>query len=61
VQPDLIPPGVLFGNPTRVSPAISPDGIRLAFIAPVENRLRFYAAAERFLAQHLGGRCEPAD
>jgi dipeptidyl aminopeptidase/acylaminoacyl peptidase len=23
------------------------------------NRLRFYAAAERFLAQHLGGRCEP--
>jgi dipeptidyl aminopeptidase/acylaminoacyl peptidase len=26
-----------------------------------ENRLRFYAAAERFLAQHLGGRCEPED
>jgi dipeptidyl aminopeptidase/acylaminoacyl peptidase len=24
------------------------------------NRLRFYAAAERFLAEHLGGRCEPA-
>jgi len=24
-----------------------------------ENRLRFYAAAERFLARHLGGRCEP--
>jgi dipeptidyl aminopeptidase/acylaminoacyl peptidase len=27
--------------------------------AKPENRLRFYAAAERFLAQHLGGRCEP--
>jgi dipeptidyl aminopeptidase/acylaminoacyl peptidase len=26
-----------------------------------ENRLRFYAAAERFLARHLGGRCEPED
>ncbi len=26
--------------------------------AKPENRLRFYAAAERFLAQHLGGRCE---
>jgi dipeptidyl aminopeptidase/acylaminoacyl peptidase len=24
-----------------------------------ENRLRFYAAAERFLAHHLGGRAEP--
>jgi dipeptidyl aminopeptidase/acylaminoacyl peptidase len=23
------------------------------------NRLRYYAAVERFLAQHLGGRCEP--
>ena len=25
-----------------------------------ENRERFYAAAERFLAQHLGGRSEPS-
>jgi dipeptidyl aminopeptidase/acylaminoacyl peptidase len=24
-----------------------------------ENRLKFYAAAERFLAKHLGGRFEP--
>ena len=23
-----------------------------------ENRIRFYALAERFLAEHLGGRCE---
>ena len=28
--------------------------------AKPENRLRFYAAAERFLAEHLGGRAEPA-
>lgn len=27
------------------------------FVRP-ENRLTFYAAAERFLAKHLGGRCE---
>ncbi len=27
--------------------------------AKPENRLRFYAAAEAFLAQHLGGRAEP--
>ncbi len=26
--------------------------------AKPENRLRFFAAAERFLARHLGGRCE---
>jgi dipeptidyl aminopeptidase/acylaminoacyl peptidase len=25
-----------------------------------ENRLKFYAAAEKFLAEHLGGRYEPA-
>jgi dipeptidyl aminopeptidase/acylaminoacyl peptidase len=28
--------------------------------AKPENRLKFYAAAERFLARHLGGRAEPA-
>ncbi|MFH1686371.1 MAG: S9 family peptidase [bacterium] len=29
------------------------------FVRP-ENRLKFYAAAEKFLAKHLGGRFEPA-
>jgi dipeptidyl aminopeptidase/acylaminoacyl peptidase len=29
--------------------------------AKPENRLRFYAAAERFLARHLGGRFEGAE
>ena len=28
--------------------------------ASVANALRFYAAAEAFLAEHLGGRAEPA-
>jgi hypothetical protein len=27
-------------------------------LAKPENRLRFFAAAERFLARHLGGRAE---
>ena len=29
-------------------------------LARPENRLHFYALAEKFLAQHLGGRCEAA-
>jgi dipeptidyl aminopeptidase/acylaminoacyl peptidase len=28
--------------------------------AKPENRLKFYAAEEAFLAEHLGGRAEPA-
>jgi len=28
------------------------------FVRP-ENRLKFFAAAEKFLAAHLGGRAEP--
>jgi dipeptidyl aminopeptidase/acylaminoacyl peptidase len=43
VQPDLIPRSVLFGNPTRVSPAISPDGTRLAYLAPHEGVLNVWA------------------
>ncbi len=31
---DLVPRSVLFGNPERVSPRLSPDGSRLAWIAP---------------------------
>lgn len=81
---DLIPRSVLFGNPERTSPQISPDGGSLAWIAPrffagrgdgvlnlyllfpdeghgfakPGNRIRFYTAAERFLAKYLGGRYE---
>jgi dipeptidyl aminopeptidase/acylaminoacyl peptidase len=42
VQPDLIPRSVLFGNPTRVNPAISPDGTRLAFQAPDQDVLNVW-------------------
>ncbi|HXM53829.1 MAG TPA: S9 family peptidase [Candidatus Dormibacteraeota bacterium] len=45
MQPDLIPRSVLFGNPTKVSPAISPDGARLAYIAPVEGILNVWVGS----------------
>src|SRR5262245_57009234 len=32
--PPLIPREVLFGNPERVNPQLSPDGQRLAWVAP---------------------------
>jgi dipeptidyl aminopeptidase/acylaminoacyl peptidase len=41
---ELIPREVLFGNPERVSPGISPDGTRLAWIAPHEGVLNVWVA-----------------
>src|SRR5215471_18141304 len=41
---DLIPREVLFGNPERVSPAISPDGTRLGWIAPHDGVLNVWVA-----------------
>ena len=41
---DLIPRTVLFGNPERISPHISPDGTRLAWIAPHEGVLNVWVA-----------------
>jgi len=41
---DLIPRRVLFGNPERVSPHLSPDGTRLAWIAPHEGVLNVWLA-----------------
>jgi dipeptidyl aminopeptidase/acylaminoacyl peptidase len=41
---DLIPREVLFGNPERTSPRISPDGTRLAWIAPREGVLNVWVA-----------------
>src|SRR5206468_11209472 len=38
----LVPRQVLFGNPERVSPRISPDGARLAWIAPDEGVLNVW-------------------
>jgi dipeptidyl aminopeptidase/acylaminoacyl peptidase len=43
-MPDLIPLPVLFGNPERVSPGISPDGTQLAWIAPDEGVLNVWLA-----------------
>jgi hypothetical protein len=52
-----IPLEVLFGNPERVQPQLSPDGARLAYIAPVDgvlkNRMKFQEFADAFLRKHL--------
>jgi dipeptidyl aminopeptidase/acylaminoacyl peptidase len=41
-QPELIPREVLFGNPLKARPQISPDGTRLAYIAPVDDVLNVW-------------------
>jgi dipeptidyl aminopeptidase/acylaminoacyl peptidase len=41
---ELIPRRVLFGNPERISPRISPDGTQLAWIAPHEGVLNVWIA-----------------
>ncbi len=38
----LIPRQVLFGNPDKAGPQISPDGTRLAFLAPVDGVLNVW-------------------
>ncbi len=43
-MPELIPRAVLFGNPERISPHISPDGTRMAWIAPREGVLNVWVA-----------------
>jgi dipeptidyl aminopeptidase/acylaminoacyl peptidase len=40
----LVPREVLFGNPTRTSPQISPDGTRLAWLAPRDAVLNVWLA-----------------
>jgi len=35
--PTLIPRQVLFGNPVKAAPRISPDGKRIAYLAPDRN------------------------
>src|SRR5262245_8217300 len=37
--PPLIPRDLLFGNPEKTSPALSPDGKRLAWLAPDTNNV----------------------
>ncbi len=41
-EPELIPREVLFGNPVKTRPQISPDGKMLAYLAPVENVLNVW-------------------
>ncbi len=38
----LIPREVLFGNPVKARPEISPDGKRLAYLAPIDNVLNIW-------------------
>lgn len=40
--PPLIPREVIFGNPRRASPLLSPDGTRLAFLAPTDGVLNVW-------------------
>ena len=39
---ELIPREVLFGNPDKTSPEISPDGTKMAYLAPVNNVLNVW-------------------
>src|ERR671932_1039836 len=40
--PTLIPREVLFGNPEKAQPRLSPDGKRLAYLAPVDGVLNVW-------------------
>lgn len=41
-EPGLIPREVLFGNPVKTNPLISPDGKMMAYLAPVKNVLNVW-------------------
>ncbi|MCY1004540.1 S9 family peptidase [Nannocystis pusilla] len=41
-DPTLIPRAVLFGNPDREAPQLSPDGARLLYLAPVDGVLNVW-------------------
>ena len=49
----LLSRDVLFGNPTRVGPKLSPDGTQLSFLAPVDGVLNVWVgpAANPHLAK----------
>ena len=48
---DLIPRAVLFGNPERAAPEISPDGKHLAFLAPADGVMNVFVAPADDLTQ----------
>jgi dipeptidyl aminopeptidase/acylaminoacyl peptidase len=41
----LIPRNILFGNPVKTNPQISPDGTVMAYLAPVNNVLNVWVSA----------------
>jgi len=41
-EPKLIPREILFGNPVKTSPRISPNGTMMAYLAPVNNVLNVW-------------------
>lgn len=41
-ETELIPREILFGNPLKAAPRISPDGTMLAYLAPVDNVLNVW-------------------
>ncbi len=44
-EPELIPREILFGNPEKVSPQVSPDGTKMAYIAPVDGVLNVWVGS----------------
>ena len=40
--PPLIPRDVLFGNPEKADPQLSPDGAQLAYLAPLDGVLNVW-------------------
>src|SRR5262249_1712283 len=49
--PELIPRRVIFASPERIIVRISPDGTRIAFLAPVEGVLNLWVAPLANLAE----------
>ena len=49
-SPDLIPRKLIFGNPSRLAPKLSPDGKSLAWIAPRDGVLNVWVAPVDALA-----------
>lgn len=43
--PPLIPRDILFGNPERATPLLSPDGRRLAYLAPLDGVLNVWVGS----------------
>ena len=51
----LIPRKVLFGNPDRANPALSPDGTGLAYLAPLDGVLNVWVGPAEDLSSAKAG------